>query len=236
MFAFMSKTSDPGLSKADMAGQIAAIDRSQAVIQFAIDGKILHANKNFLNAVGYSLDEIKGRHHSIFVDPADRDTAEYRRFWEKLGRGEFDTGQYRRLGKGGKEIWIQASYNPIFDKSGKPIKVVKFATDITEQKRRNADFEGQIAAIHKSQAVIEFTPDGTILTANDNFLKTLGYTLDEIRGKHHRIFVDPSYRETEEYRLFLGSAVPRPVRRRAVQALGQGRNRDLDSGELQSDS
>jgi methyl-accepting chemotaxis protein len=202
MFAFMSKTSDPGLSKADMAGQIAAIDRSQAVIQFAIDGKILHANKNFLNAVGYSLDEIKGRHHSMFVGPADRDTAEYRRFWEKLGRGEFDTGQYRRLGKGGKEIWIQASYNPIFDKSGKPIKVVKFATDITEQKRRNADFEGQIAAIHKSQAVIEFTPDGTILTANDNFLKTLGYTLDEIRGKHHRIFVDPSYRETEEYRLF----------------------------------
>jgi methyl-accepting chemotaxis protein len=202
MFSFISKRSEPGLGKADMAGQVAAIDRSQAVIQFAIDGKILHANENFLNAVGYSLDEIKGRHHSMFVDPADRDTAAYRAFWEKLGRGEFDAGQYRRFGKGGKEIWIQASYNPIFDKSGKPIKVVKFAADITEQKRRNTDFEGQIAAIHKSQAVIEFTPDGTILKANDNFLKTLGYTLDEIRGKHHRIFVDPSYRETEEYKLF----------------------------------
>jgi methyl-accepting chemotaxis protein len=138
----------------------------------------------------------------MFVDPAYRETAEYRAFWDKLGRGEFDAGQYRRLGKGNKEIWIQASYNPILDKSGKPVKVVKFATDITEQKRRNADFEGQIAAIHKSQAVIEFTLDGTILTANENFLKTLGYSLDEIRGQHHRMFVEPAYRDSQDYRLF----------------------------------
>jgi methyl-accepting chemotaxis protein len=202
MFSFASKSDGPSLDKAGMMGQIAAINRSQAVIQFGLDGKILDANENFLNAVGYSIDEVRGRHHSMFVDPAYRESAEYRAFWDKLGRGEFDSGQYRRFGKSNKEIWIQASYNPVFDKSGKPVKVVKFAADITEQKRRNADFEGQIAAIHKSQAVIEFTLDGTILTANDNFLKTLGYTLEEIRGQHHRMFVEPSYRESADYRLF----------------------------------
>lgn len=202
MLSLSLKSRSLGLDKTDIMGQIAAIHRSQAVIQFSLDGKILDANENFLSAVGYSLDEITGRHHSIFVEPAYRETAEYRAFWQKLGRGEFDTGQYRRFGKGNKEIWIQASYNPIFDRSGKPLKVVKFATDITEQKRRDADFEGQIAAIHKSQAVIEFSTDGIILTANENFLKAVGYSLDEIRGKHHSIFVDPPYRESHEYKKF----------------------------------
>ena len=133
MFSFRSNAGNGySLGKTDMLGQIAAINRSQAVIEFSLDGKILHANENFLNAVGYTLDEIKGRHHSIFVDPADRESAEYRAFWEKLGRGEFDSGQYKRIGKGGAEIWIQASYNPILDMSGRPMKVVKYASDITE--------------------------------------------------------------------------------------------------------
>src|SRR5262245_46001333 len=189
------------LDKTDMLGQIAAINKSQAVIQFTLDGKILHANENFLNAVGYSLDEIKGRHHSIFVDPSYRESSEYRAFWDKLSRGEFDAGQYKRFGKGGKEIWIQASYNPVFDKSGKPVKVIKYASDITAQKLRNADFEGQISAIHKSQAVIEFNLDGTIITANENFCNTVGYSLAEIRGQHHRMFCEPSYRESAEYQL-----------------------------------
>ena len=115
------------------ASQIQAINRSQAVIEFGLDGTIIHANENFLNALGYALDEVKGKHHSMFVDPTYRSSPEYRMFWEKLGRGEFDAGIYKRIGKGGKEVWIQASYNPIIDQSGKPFKVVKYATDITEQ-------------------------------------------------------------------------------------------------------
>jgi methyl-accepting chemotaxis protein len=186
----------------DLRGQIAAIHKAQAVIEFKLDGTILTANDNFLKTLGYTLDEVKGQHHRMFVDPAERQSAEYKQFWEKLGRGEYDAGQYKRIAKGGKEIWIQASYNAVLDSKGRPFKVVKYATDITDQKIRNADFEGQLAAIGKSQAVIEFKLDGTILTANDNFLKTLGYTLDEVKGRHHSLFVDPAYRQSPEYKQF----------------------------------
>jgi methyl-accepting chemotaxis protein len=183
-------------------GMINALNRVQAVIEFSLDGKILHANENFLKTLGYSLEEIKDNHHSMFVDADYRQSSDYRLFWERLGRGEYDVGQYKRIGKGGRVIWIQASYNPIFDKSGKPFKVVKFATDITQQKLRNADFEGQMAAIGKSQAVIEFALDGKIIDANSNFLRVIGYKLDEIKGQHHGMFVEPSYRQSPEYRLF----------------------------------
>ncbi len=188
--------------RADLEGQIAAINRSQAVIEFHLDGTIIKANDNFLNTVGYTLDEIRGQHHSLFVEPVHRTSAEYRAFWEKLGRGEYDAGEYKRFGKGGKEVWIQASYNPIMDMNGKPFKVVKYATDITAQKVRSADYEGQLAAISKAQAVIEFTLDGRITHANENFLATLGYTLDEIRGQHHSMFAEASYRSSNDYRLF----------------------------------
>ena len=184
------------------AGMLDAINRVQAVIEFGLDGIIQHANENFLNALGYTLEEIRGKHHSMFVDPAYRESAEYKAFWEKLGRGDFDAGQYKRIGKGGREIWIQASYNPVLDSSGKPVKVVKFATDITQQKLKDADYEGQIAAISKAQAVISFSLDGTILDANENFLKTLGYTLDEVKGQHHGMFVEPAYRQSAEYKAF----------------------------------
>jgi methyl-accepting chemotaxis protein len=187
---------------ADLQGQVAAIGKSQAVIEFNLDGTILNANENFCIALGYSLDEIRGRHHSMFAEPAYAASAEYRAFWEKLNRGEFDSGQYKRFGKGGKEIWIQASYNPIFDLNGKPYKVVKYATDITEQKLRAADFEGQLNAVGKSQAVIEFNLDGTILNANENFCNTVGYSLDEIRGRHHSMFAEPTYAASAEYRVF----------------------------------
>ncbi len=185
-------------STQDLQGKVDAINRSQAVIEFTLDGTIVHANENFLNAVGYSLEEIKGKHHSMFVEPGYSQGSEYRAFWQKLGRGEFDAAQYKQIGKGGREIWIQASYNPIMDAKGKPCKVVKFASDITEQKKIAADFEGQIAAIGKSQAVIEFTLDGTIIRANDNFLKTLGYTLEEVKGQHHSMFAEPAYRQSPE--------------------------------------
>src|SRR5262245_41775319 len=186
----------------DLRGQVAAIGKSTAVIEFTLDGTILTANDNFLNALGYSLAEIKGKHHGMFVDPAYRQSPEYRRFWEKLGRGEFDAGEYKRIGKGGKEIWIQASYNAILDRKGRTFKVVKYASDITAQKLRNMDSAGQLAAISKAQAVIEFTIDGKVITANENFLKTLGYSLDEIKGQHHGMFVEPSYRQSPDYRSF----------------------------------
>ena len=187
---------------ADFEGQITAINKSQAVIEFDLEGNILNANENFLAAMGYSLSEIKGQHHSMFVDPRYKLSAEYAAFWQSLKAGEHTEGEYKRLAKGGKEIWIRASYNPIFDSTGKPFKVVKFATDVTQDKLRNAYFEGQINAISKSQAVIEFDVDGNIITANDNFLNTMGYRLDEIKGKHHQLFVDEENRQTESYQRF----------------------------------
>ncbi len=188
--------------RADMAAQVAALHRVQAVIEFALDGTILQANDNFLQAVGYTEDEIRGKHHSLFVDPEHARSAEYRAFWARLGQGEFDAGQYRRFGKGGREIWIQASYNPVLDRFGRPVKVVKFATDITAQKQQAAELAGQLAAIDKSQAVIEFSMDGRILTANANFLTATGYTLDEVKGQHHSLFVEPEYRASPAYKQF----------------------------------
>ena len=187
------------------ASKIAASDRAQAVIEFNVDGTVRTANGNFLKALGYSLDEIQGKHHSMFVPQAERDSAAYREFWAKLNRGEYQAGEYKRIGKGGKEVWILASYNPMLDETGKPFGVVKFATDVTGQKLKNADLSGQIDAIGKSQAVIEFNMDGTIIAANENFLGAMGYTLGEIRGKHHSLFVEPSERESAEYREFWAS-------------------------------
>jgi methyl-accepting chemotaxis protein len=184
------------------AGMIAAIGRAQAVIAFNLDGTIIAANENFLKTLGYSLGEIQGKHHSMFVEPATRDSAAYREFWASLNRGEYQSAEYKRIGKGGKEVWILASYNPILDEKGKPFRVVKFATDVSEQKLRTADLAGQIAAIGKSQAVIEFNMDGSILTANENFLNALGYSLREIQGKHHSVFVDAADRDGAAYREF----------------------------------
>ena len=190
------------LQNADYQGQIAAVSKAQAVIEFDLDGMVLTANENFLTVLGYRLEEIKGKHHSMFVEPAFRASAEYKQFWRDLNDGKFQAAEYKRIGKGGKEAWIQASYNPIFDLNGKAFKVVKYAIDVTATKLQNADYHGQLAAIGKAQAVIEFNLDGTVITANDNFLKTVGYSLDEIKGKHHGMFVEPSYRASAEYRNF----------------------------------
>jgi methyl-accepting chemotaxis protein len=184
------------------AGKISAIGRAQAVIEFNLDGTIITANENFLATVGYRLEEIQGKHHSMFVAPAERDSAAYREFWAKLGRGEYEAAEYKRFGKGGKEVWILASYNPILDDAGKPFKVVKFASDVTADKLKAANFAGQIEAIGKSQAVIEFSMDGHVLMANANFLGALGYSLAEIQGKHHSMFVPSEQRNGEAYRAF----------------------------------
>jgi methyl-accepting chemotaxis protein len=185
-----------------MSDKLEALDLSQAIIEFKLDGTILTANQNFLDAMGYRLDEIEGRHHAIFVDAAERDSASYAEFWRSLNSGEAQTAEFRRIGKGGKEVWIQASYNPILDRSGKPYKVVKFATDITRRKLQAAEYESQIRAINRSQAVIEFQLDGTILTANQNFLSAVGYELHEIEGRHHSLFVAQADRNSAEYREF----------------------------------
>ena len=183
-------------------GQLAAIDRSQAMIEFDLQGRVLHANANFLQVLGYTLEEIRGQHHSLFVEPEYRNGAEYRAFWEKLGRGEHDAALYKRIGKGGREVWIQASYNPVLNQAGKPIRVVKYALDVTEQVEKQRLQDGKLAAIDRSQAMIEFDMQGRILHANANFLDTLGYTLAEVRGQHHSMFVAPEYRVGGEYRAF----------------------------------
>jgi methyl-accepting chemotaxis protein len=187
---------------ADLEGQLAAVNKSQAVIEFDLDGTVRKANENFLQVIGYTLAEIRGKHHSMFVDPIYRESQEYRAFWGRLGRGEFNAGEYKRLAKGGREIWLQATYNPIFDARGRAFKVVKYASDITATMLRRANAEGQIAAINKAQAVIEFDLDGTIRHANENFLHTMGYSLEAVRGKHHSMFVEPSQRDSSEYRAF----------------------------------
>ncbi len=186
----------------DLEGQITAINKSQAVIEFALDGTVETANDNFLKLLGYSLDEIKGKHHKIFCETTYTNSQKYKTFWEMLNRGEYESGEFKRIGKGGKEVWIQASYNPIFDTSGKPFKIVKYATDTTAQKLQNADFQGQLAAISKSQGIIEFSLDGTVQNANDNILKLIGFNLDEVKGKHHRMFCESSYSNSYEYKEF----------------------------------
>ncbi|ADQ85746.1 methyl-accepting chemotaxis sensory transducer with Pas/Pac sensor [Methylovorus sp. MP688] len=177
------------LRNVDFSGQLAAIGKSQGVIEFSLDGTVLTANQKFLDILGYSLQEAAGKPHSLFVE----------QLWERLRAGQYDAGIYKRIAKGGREVWLQASYNPIFDLHGKPFKVVKYATDITEQALRNADLSGQLAAIGKSQGVIEFNLDSTIITANQKFLDIMGYSQEEAAGKPHSTFVDMETRNSREY-------------------------------------
>ncbi|ACI51953.1 methyl-accepting chemotaxis sensory transducer with Pas/Pac sensor [Gluconacetobacter diazotrophicus PA1 5] len=188
--------------RTDARATLAALDRSLAIIEFDPTGKILTANANFCTAMGYRLDEIQGRSHSMFVDPDEARSPEYTAFWARLARGEFEARDYMRIGKGGEEIWVQASYNPVRNWRGAVTRIVKVATVITDETLRNADFAGKIEAISRSQAVIEFTPDGHVLTANDNFLNALDYRLDEIQGRHHRMLVEPEFARSGAYDAF----------------------------------
>ncbi len=190
------------LERLDAAGKLAAIDCSQAVIEFDMSGKVLSANENFLKLTGYQLNDIQGRHHRLFVDPEEASSGEYQAFWERLSHGEFESGEYKRIGKNKQEIWIHATYNPILDPNGNPVRVVKFASDITDSKLHTAEFEAKVSAIDRGQAVIEFNLDGHVLTANRNFLAAMGYTLREIQGQHHSIFCTGEYTQSEEYRDF----------------------------------
>jgi methyl-accepting chemotaxis protein len=184
-------------------GQIlAALDQSQAIIEFTPQGRILTANENFLTVVGYDLSEVKGRHHSLFVPEEERASASYAAFWADLARGLFKSAEFRRITKSGRSIFIQATYNPVKNRKGEVVKVVKFASDITAATEKRSDLESQIAAVSRSNAMIEFEPNGTILTANANFLKAMGYELDEIVGRHHSIFVTEEERKSAAYARF----------------------------------
>ncbi len=204
------------IAQAELRAVYRALDHAQAIIEFELDGTIVHANENFLHTMGYALDEIVGKHHRIFCDPAYASSDEYAQFWRRLGAGETRAAEFKRLAKDGHEVWLQASYNPVLDDSGRPVKIVKFATDVTRAKLQQAEFEGKIKAIERAQAVIEFALDGTVVEANENFLRIFGYRRDEVVGQHHRIFCEPGYADTQEYAQFW-------------QRLGRG---EYDAGEF----
>ena len=185
---------------ADVLGQVEAVSRLLPVIEFDLQGNVLTANENFRKASGYSLAELRTMHHRSFVDAADRDSPQYRAFWEKLRAGQTQTAQYKRMNKDGTPIWVQATYFPILDRRGKPFKVVKHTVNVTEQMLKQSDGQGQLAAISKAQSVAEFDLDGGLRTANANFLSLTGYSLDELRGQHHGMFMDPLERDGPWYR------------------------------------
>ncbi len=199
---FAADISAVKLRNAEFEGKIDAIGKAQAVIEFNLDGTVIIANENFLTTIGYTLSEIQGKHHSMFCDSTIAASAEYKKFWQKLGSGEFDSGVYKRVAKDGSEIWLNASYNPIFDADGRPFKVVKFATNITAARVKNAEYEGKVSAMSKAQAVIEFDMQGLVLDANENFLNVMGYELSDIKGEHHRVFCDDDYAASIEYKKF----------------------------------
>ncbi|MFH6780995.1 MULTISPECIES: methyl-accepting chemotaxis protein [Methylobacterium] len=184
------------------AALLAAVDRSQGRIEFDPSGTILDANACFLALTGYSLDELKGRHHSLLMPPDERSSPNYAAFWDGLRQGRFETREYRRIAKDGRSIWIQASYNPVLDRRGRVVRVVKLASDITARTERDAFLAGQIAALDRSQAVIHFTPDGVITEVNAVFLAALGYTRDEVVGRHHGLFVPEAERTGADYAAF----------------------------------
>ena len=190
------------LERQNSRGVLAAIDSSYAYIEFDTKGHVLTANKNFLATLGYALDEIQGKHHRLFVEPSYGRSAEYTQFWADLNAGQAKSDQFKRFSKDGREIWIQAVYAPVKDEMGRVTKVVKIATDVTAQRVAGDNNVRQVAERNRTQAVIEFTAEGIVVNANQNFLNALGYTLEEIKGRHHRQFVEPAARETEAYQQF----------------------------------
>jgi len=179
-----------------------SLDKSQAIIEFSPDGTILKANQNFLSAVGYSLFDIEGKHHRIFCGEQYARSAEYNQLWQKLARGEYISGKFQRFKADGSEMWLEASYNPVFDSNGRVEKVIKFASDITADVQKATQDDGVLQALNRSTAVIEFDTSGTILNANDNFVSAVGYSLDQIKGKHHRIFCSKELSSSSEYQNF----------------------------------
>ena len=190
------------IERQNALGILGAIDESYGYVEFELNGNIIHANNNFLSLMEYSMSDIEGKHHGLFVDSVDVDKPEYRQFWAVLNDGKPQNGVFKRITKTGQEVWLQSVYAPVKDEMGRVFKIVNITTDITASSLKAADFAGQLAAIGKSQAVVEYTMDGIILNANENFLTTMGYTAIEIMGKHHRMFADEKYQNSHEYTNF----------------------------------
>ena len=200
---------------------VAAIQKSQGIIEFNMDGTIITANETFLNLMGYSLSEIQSKHHRLFCSETYSESAEYKAFWDKMNQGKYDIGEYIRFGKSGDAVYIRASYNPILGKDGQPFKVIKIASDVTALKLETAEAQGKVTAIDLSQGTIEFEMDGTVVTANETFLNIIGYSLDEIKGKHHRMFCDEAYSESAEYTDFWAALQSGSFQRGEFKRLGK---------------
>lgn len=203
-FSFSNKPSQPEGKRTDNDHQriIDALNRSTAVIEFNLDGEILHANDNFLQTVGYRLEEIEGKHHRLFCDDDLVNSQEYQDFWQKLRAGTFMSGEFKRKNARGEELWLEASYNPVLDEEGNVIKVIKFASDVTERLAQAKEAQSLQNALNGSLAVIEFNLDGTVITANENFSKSTGYNVQDVIGKHHSMFCLPDYAASQDYQHF----------------------------------
>ena len=191
-----------GPSRLSEKAQMAALNRSLAMIEFSPDGTILSANENFCKAMGYAAADLAGKHHRIFLDPADVASPDYAVFWRKLGSGAYDAGAYKRISKDGTPVYLQATYNPVPAADGHVVSVLKIAADITQARLRAIETEARMAALSKAQAVIEFKSNGEIIDANDNFLAAMGYRREEIAGRPHRMFVDPAFAASPDYEAF----------------------------------
>ena len=192
------------LRRRDNRGHADAVKSSMATIEFDLTGKILDANPLFLATTGYLREEVVGKHHRIFMPAGEADTPGYAAFWQRLATGASEYGEVMRVAKSGEPVWLRATYETLRDAEGRPFKVVKYGFDVTESKNVSADAKSQIEAIQKVQAVIEFSPDGKILRANENFCKALGYDATEIVGQHHSMFVPPEQAAGADYKAFWG--------------------------------
>ena len=187
---------------AHQASMLDAIERSMAVIEFDPQGNVLRANDNFLKAMGYRAEQVMGQPHRMFCTPAFARSAEYHQLWTNLRSGQFQSGTFERQASNGESVWLEASYNPVRDEAGQVIKVVKFAMDVTPRLQAESEANAKLAAIGRAMAVIEFNLDGTIITANANFLQRMGYSLAQIQGKHHRLFCTQELASSPAYSEF----------------------------------
>ncbi|MEE4104344.1 PAS domain-containing methyl-accepting chemotaxis protein [Pseudomonas viridiflava] len=183
-------------------GLMGALEKSMAVVELDLDGRILRANDNFLTAMGYRAEELPGKTHRDFCEPEMARSREYADLWASLRAGKFISGTFKRVGKNGKSVWLEASYNPVVDTQGKVIKVVKYALDVTQKVMLENETHSKITAVDRAMAVCEFDPAGHVLTANDNFLHVMGFSLTDIKGKHHKTFCEPTFVNSSEYTEF----------------------------------
>ncbi|KAA8702319.1 methyl-accepting chemotaxis protein [Pseudomonas proteolytica] len=181
------------------AGLLDALERSMAVIEFDLQGSVLRANDNFLKTMGYRADQVVGQPHRLFCTQAFARSADYGQLWTQLRNGQFQSGTFERVAADGHSVWLEASYNPVRDQAGRVVKVIKYALDVSARMQAESEANAKLEAIDRAMAVIEFNLDGTIITANQNFLQRLGYSLSQIQGKHHRLFCKPELANSQEY-------------------------------------